>query len=178
MGTVNHIVNDSFYLEEIATKCNISNTMSVKKRIQSLNLNISHFKFNHPKSNLFNLQSFSQKRKRIINEKLIPYICNKCKISKWNEKDIALQLDHIDGNRENNCFENYRFLCPNCHSQTETHSRNKKYYKYAIVHVNTKDQIQFETFKDICEYLSTSETKIRRWFKRKDIYKDYTISLI
>ena len=38
----------------------------------------------------------------------------------WNEKSITLELDHIDGDRYNNNFDNLRILCPNCHSQTPT----------------------------------------------------------
>jgi 5-methylcytosine-specific restriction endonuclease McrA len=43
-----------------------------------------------------------------------------CDITEHNGKPITLQIDHIDGDRENNTFENLRFICPNCHSQTET----------------------------------------------------------
>lgn len=46
--------------------------------------------------------------------------CLICNISKWNKKQLTLQLDHIDGNNANNKRENVRLLCPNCHSQTET----------------------------------------------------------
>ena len=35
-------------------------------------------------------------------------------------KKLCLQIDHIDGNCENNKPDNLRFLCPNCHTQTET----------------------------------------------------------
>lgn len=46
---------------------------------------------------------------------------------KHNGKDLVLQLDHIDGNSDNNKLENLRLLCPNCHSQTPTFtSRQKK----------------------------------------------------
>lgn len=38
----------------------------------------------------------------------------------WNGRPLVLQIDHIDGDFLNNCKENLRFLCPNCHSQTET----------------------------------------------------------
>ena len=31
-----------------------------------------------------------------------------------------MQIDHIDGNNKNDKLENYRYLCPNCHTQTET----------------------------------------------------------
>jgi len=33
---------------------------------------------------------------------------------------VPIQLDHIDGNFENNCLDNLRLLCPNCHSLTPT----------------------------------------------------------
>ena len=48
------------------------------------------------------------------------YECNSCGISDYKNKPITLQVDHIDGDRTNNEFDNLRFLCPNCHSQTDT----------------------------------------------------------
>jgi len=49
------------------------------------------------------------------------YKCSCCNISEWNGKSIVLEIDHIDGNFENNKPENLRFICPNCHSQTDTY---------------------------------------------------------
>lgn len=56
----------------------------------------------------------------------VPYLCTLCGIdSTWNQQALVLQVDHKDGNCRNNKFENLRFLCPNCHSQTPTYgSRN------------------------------------------------------
>lgn len=49
------------------------------------------------------------------------YNCSCCSISEWNGKSIVLEIDHVDGNSENNRPENLRFICPNCHSQTDTY---------------------------------------------------------
>jgi Zn finger protein HypA/HybF involved in hydrogenase expression len=65
-------------------------------------------------------------KRRIIKNSLLDYECVECGITdSWNGKKITLQLDHIDGDNNNNKLENLRFLCPNCHSQTETHSVKK-----------------------------------------------------
>lgn len=54
------------------------------------------------------------------------YKCEECGISEWNNKHISLDLDHIDGNFNDNGLHNVRLLCPNCHSQTDTFKvRNK-----------------------------------------------------
>jgi 5-methylcytosine-specific restriction endonuclease McrA len=37
-----------------------------------------------------------------------------------------LQLEHKDGNSENNKPENLCLLCPNCHSQTPTYGAKNK----------------------------------------------------
>lgn len=44
----------------------------------------------------------------------------------WNNQPLMLQVDHHDGNNQNNTPENLRFLCPNCHTQTPTYSNKKR----------------------------------------------------
>lgn len=58
--------------------------------------------------------------KRYLLEYGIPYKCSCCGISNWLDKPLTLEIDHIDGIRYHNNPENLRFLCPNCHSQTDT----------------------------------------------------------
>ena len=47
------------------------------------------------------------------------YECSECGIKEWNGRPLALQLDHINGNPHDHRLENVRWLCPNCHTQTE-----------------------------------------------------------
>ncbi|MDQ5949245.1 MAG: hypothetical protein QG589_371 [Patescibacteria group bacterium] len=49
---------------------------------------------------------------------------NKCARCGWNEKNpitglVMVEIEHIDGNSENNTEENLTLLCPNCHSLTQ-----------------------------------------------------------
>lgn len=49
------------------------------------------------------------------------YKCSVCKMPNlWQEVELKLVLDHIDGNAENNNRENLRLVCPNCDSQLPT----------------------------------------------------------
>lgn len=54
---------------------------------------------------------------------------NECKVcgleNSWNGLPLSLQLDHIDGDRTNNLLSNLRFICPNCHTQTNTYAGKK-----------------------------------------------------
>lgn len=61
----------------------------------------------------------------------------------WMEKPLTLQVDHIDGNSDNNLPNNLRLLCPNCHTQTSTYcggglSKETKRNKYLRNYKNPK----------------------------------------
>lgn len=55
---------------------------------------------------------------RLIREGMLKPKCDDCDRDQWRDETITLELDHIDGNKDNNSLGNLRLLCPNCHSQT------------------------------------------------------------
>lgn len=61
----------------------------------------------------------STRRTRLVQEQ--GHHCSVCKLTEWQNKPIPIELDHIDGNPENNTKENCRLICPNCHAQTPTY---------------------------------------------------------
>ena len=55
---------------------------------------------------------------RLINEGYLDPNCSICGMSRWLDGEIPLQLDHKNGDGEDNRLENLRLLCPNCHALT------------------------------------------------------------
>ena len=52
--------------------------------------------------------------------------CDFCGLREWRRQPISIQIDHINGVRDDHRLENLRMLCPNCHSQTETYAGKKR----------------------------------------------------
>ena len=66
-------------------------------------------------------------------------VCVECNQSNThNNKPLVLQLDHIDGDSDNNFPSNLRLLCPNCHTQTDTFSSKGKGSRYKKVSKRNK----------------------------------------
>ncbi len=57
----------------------------------------------------------------------VPYVCKECGQKPWwNGKPLSLQLDHVNGDTKNQSLGNLRWLCPHCHTQTETFGSKKR----------------------------------------------------
>ena len=70
--------------------------------------------------------STSSLKARLIKEGLLKYECAICNIVNWQSSKLSLQMDYINGIRNDNRIENLRLLCPNCHSQTDTFCQKKQ----------------------------------------------------
>lgn len=66
-------------------------------------------------------------KRRLLGAGLLENRCQECGLSEWLGAPLTVQIDHINGIRGDYRLENLRMLCPNCHSQTETHGiRNRR----------------------------------------------------
>lgn len=136
------IVQDSKSMAEVMRKLNYlvsgGNNASCRKRINRLNLDISHFnQYDRSKmprrrdvsdytSNKFWIAS-NPLKKRLIRENLLEHKCYQCGLSEWQGQPIPIELHHIDGNNKNNSLDNLTVLCPNCHTQTENYcAKNRR----------------------------------------------------
>jgi 5-methylcytosine-specific restriction endonuclease McrA len=66
-------------------------------------------------------------KRRLLSAGKLRNCCDECGLSEWRGRSLSIQIDHINGIRDDHRFENLRMLCPNCHSQTETYgAKNRK----------------------------------------------------
>ena len=116
-----------------------SSTDVLKERINELECSIEHFhkkggQSYQAKYNLTDIlvenstyANISSLKKRLVGEGVLEYKCAICGITEWMGQTLSLQLDHINGIHNDHRLTNLRFLCPNCHSLTETFAgRNQK----------------------------------------------------
>ena len=56
---------------------------------------------------------------RLVGAGLKENRCEECGIVEWRGRSLSMALHHVNGDGLDNRLENLKFLCPNCHSQTE-----------------------------------------------------------
>lgn len=75
--------------------------------------------YSNKKTNLEDAESDRVRKRIIIDER--GHQCENCGLTEWLGQEIPIELDHIDGNPDNNDSSNLRLICPNCHALTETY---------------------------------------------------------
>ena len=137
------IVAESYSIAEVLRRLGLrqagGNQAHIARRIRAFGLDTSHFlggRRNRGREHrparkradelliekpLLASRTHAYKLRRALAEIGTPPVCALCGIgSEWRGANLTLEIDHINGQHNDNRPDNLRLLCPNCHSQTET----------------------------------------------------------
>lgn len=130
-------------LQHLGISARGGNYQVIRKAVQQWGLDISHFtgqahnrgKRLKPKRDvedyLNNVAPIGSDRlrKRLLKDGILQPVCASCNNHMWLDLPIPLELDHINGNCNDNSLQNIRLLCPNCHALTSNYrGKNKGAY--------------------------------------------------
>ena len=71
-------------------------------------------------------------KERLLNANMLEPKCAVCGLFFWQQQYIPLELDHKDGDHNNNNLKNLQLICPNCHAQTDNYRVKKPSAKSAM----------------------------------------------
>lgn len=189
--TANSGNNDT--LTRYTIKNNIDKTKFIENQLRNNNV-VEIFKRRRDYKSEFKENSDVSRnnlKKYIIKNDILPYICQECgNPGIHNNKPLVLQLEHINGVRNDNRVDNLCFLCPNCHTQTSTYAgkrlkkekkSNRKspeqvqasydaQRKFLITEQELKDLFdKGETYVSIGKLYNVSDNTIRKYAKRYNL---------
>jgi len=177
--------------------------LTIKKWIDKLNLDISHFETR--KDVLIRIGGIKEKiplekiliqnstysrchlKRRLILEGYLKEECSLCgQGTCWQGKKMALNLDHINGVRDDNRINNLRFICPNCDATLSTYC-GRKAFKEPKIDKRFKPKFEKRIVKrppyeillkevkelNYCKVgkkYGVSDTAIRKWIKCYEKY--------
>ncbi|WP_426513127.1 HNH endonuclease signature motif containing protein [Dactylosporangium sp. McL0621] len=88
--------------------------------------------------------------RRALTEVGVPYRCCACGIPpEWNGQPLTLDVDHVNGDWNDDRQENLRFLCPNCHSQQPSSRPPRKQQPQASAKLRGVDKRAKLTAEDV-----------------------------
>lgn len=102
--------------------------------------------------------------RRALIEVGVPHRCSVCGNGpEWNKKPLQLQVDHKNGKRWDCRRRNLRFICPNCHTQTENFGRKnskipKKIWACSVCH----GRVSRNTKTGMCFWCERKHRKLNR----------------
>lgn len=164
--------------KRLGYNCNSSDLKNVlQKRITQYQIDTSHFTIVAPntikrtRENVFVENSTADQSvlRRFYSKEPIEYKCSICgQLPIWNNKELTLILDHINGDNHDDRLENLRWVCPNCNIQLPTTNRRKdsltkKYYCIDCgAEVSTKNTLRCRVCQAKHQTISLNELPITR----------------
>jgi Zn finger protein HypA/HybF involved in hydrogenase expression len=140
------IIKESMNWADVCRTLNITTSTGVqshvKKRAIEFGIDFSHFtgfhwsrgkKFplKYPIEDYLTNKRFigSHKLKLLLFEyKIKEKKCERCGLTEWLGEEVVFELDHINGNHEDNRIDNIMIMCPNCH-RNKTRKQKKQRIK-------------------------------------------------
>ena len=137
----------SFSMREVMRKCGTKNLSGgthshISRLVREYEISTKHFvgqahglggrSFTKKPSSDFLVyhENGTRQRSAVLTRALLEigrvYKCFKCGIREWQGSRIVLEIEHKDADFQNDVADNLEFICPNCHSQTETFCRGPK----------------------------------------------------